>query len=232
MTGVSATLESSPTRWERSLDKLGQRETWPYIGGIALGAILVIGTAVNLPGLADLAAHDVAMLVSIIGAMLGTGATAQIKRGQQRGEQAAQAGVDAIEEMRAMLAEVQGHARSTSANSAEALRAAQHADAQAVATAAIVSAHAQRADERAQAAATAPAAVAASPTPSSAQNAPTAQPVVLHAPDGTTHAYIPYDTGNAGLIASEPPDAATPPPPAVQQIATAPHPDSLPESAQ
>lgn len=136
------------------------------------------------------------------------------------------------QEGRDNLAEVLGHARSASANSAEALRAAQHADAQAVATAAIVSAHAQRADERAQAAATAPAAVPASPTPSSAQNAPTAQPVVLHAPDGTTHAYIPYDTGNAGLIASEPPDGALPPPPAVQQLAKAPHPDSLPESAQ
>ena len=75
--------------------QLKRRETWAYIAGIFIGVFSVVSTvvleAVGVQDVASVQAEFVALAVGLVTAFLGTGATAQIKRGQQRGEEAARA---------------------------------------------------------------------------------------------------------------------------------------------
>ena len=91
-------------RLDRILDKLGQRESWAYIAGIALGAVAVIGSVAFGENFDE--TGTTAVIISVITALLGTGATGQIKRGQQRGEEAA----------RAIVAAAQGAPQQTSSS--------------------------------------------------------------------------------------------------------------------
>ena len=84
------------SRITRCLDKAGQRETWSYVAGIALG---VTAGLANIFGWADVndVVTDEALIGSIVAALLGTGAVAQVKRGRQRGEAVTQAVTQAVQ---------------------------------------------------------------------------------------------------------------------------------------
>ena len=80
--------------------RLKRRETWAYLTGCFIGLFSVIApVAMRAAGIQDESTFDVeftALAVGLATAFLGTGATAQIKRGQQRGEEAARVAHDAI----------------------------------------------------------------------------------------------------------------------------------------
>ena len=67
------------------LNKLGQRETWLYAAGIGVSVSKVVLEANGLP------APDTETTIGIVAALLGPGAYAHVKRGEQRGHQAAEA---------------------------------------------------------------------------------------------------------------------------------------------
>ena len=67
------------------LTKLGQRETWLYAAGVGLSIFLVVAKELGT----DVDPAQVALYSSVVTSLLGSGAYAHVKRGQQRGEEVA-----------------------------------------------------------------------------------------------------------------------------------------------
>ena len=67
------------------LNKLGQRETWLYVTGIGLSIATLVIEHFDEAG--ALSSFDPLVMAPIITSLLGGGAYAHVKRGQQRGEE-------------------------------------------------------------------------------------------------------------------------------------------------
>ena len=75
--------------------RLARRESWAYLAGVFIGVFSVCAEAgLAIAGQDSLfkdSSEFTATAIGLVTAFLGTGATAQIKRGRQRGEEAARA---------------------------------------------------------------------------------------------------------------------------------------------
>lgn len=64
------------------LRKLGQRETWLYLAGMGIAIYYVAAPAASLH-----APENPEFLIGVVAALIGPGAYAHVKRGEQRGKE-------------------------------------------------------------------------------------------------------------------------------------------------
>lgn len=94
-------------RFERIIDKLGQRETWPQIAGITVSAIVSVGTLLGLTPPENLGDNAyTAMVVTIVATLMGTGTAAQVKRAGQRAQQTVKVLTPAVQDVRTAVEQV------------------------------------------------------------------------------------------------------------------------------
>lgn len=109
-------MDETRSRTTRILDKLGQRETLLELAGV-VGYFVTLGLHAAEVLTPEQWEHLAVAYSTSLG-LIGAGATAQVKRGQQRGEQVANDVMQAISELR-------GEVNTAAANSVDAKRSAQ-----------------------------------------------------------------------------------------------------------
>lgn len=85
-------------RWQRTLDKLGQKEAWGVLGGIAIGLVPTIAALVGHEAAAQLVFEQTERLAALVAAVLGPSFAANVARGKQRGEAIGKAVSSAVNE--------------------------------------------------------------------------------------------------------------------------------------